>query len=174
VTLPNALSAARAALVVPVIALIATGDLSLALLVFLGAAATDAVDGPLARRRGRPTALGATIDPLADKILVTGALAALALRGLAPAWAVLVICARELVATLVRARSPRSVGVTADGKAKTVSQVVAVAALLVTAAWPSTGLAPIANTALALAVALTLLSGIRLVLRARQTTTHAA
>src|SRR5439155_1388120 len=87
-TLPNALSAARALLVIPVIGLIATGDASLALLVFLGAAATDALDGPLARRRGSATAFGAALDPLADKILVVGALAALEIRRLAPAWAV--------------------------------------------------------------------------------------
>ena len=172
-TVPNALSAARAALVVPVVGLIAIGDFSLALLLFVGAAATDALDGPLARRRDQVTPLGAAIDPLADKILVTGALAALALRGIAPTWAVLLICMRELFATMVRARSTRTVGATVDGKAKTVLQVVAVAALLVAAGWPSAGLTPLANTLLGTAVALTVLSGVRLVLRARQITTHA-
>src|SRR5205823_2695607 len=81
VTLPNALSAARALLVIPVIGLIATGDASLALAVFVIAAVTDALDGPLARRRGATT-FGAALDPLADKILVVGTLAALAARGI--------------------------------------------------------------------------------------------
>jgi len=174
VTLANALTAARALLVVPVIGLIAIGEASSALLVFLTAAATDAVDGPVARRRGGMTTLGATLDPLADKILVVGALAALAVRGVAPAWALVLILARELVAIEVRARSPHAIGASADGKAKTVLQVAAIAALLATAAWPAAGLAPAANALVLAATALTVLSGVRLVLRARQTTADPA
>jgi CDP-diacylglycerol--glycerol-3-phosphate 3-phosphatidyltransferase len=174
VTLPNALTSARALLVIPLIGLIALGDVSAALIVFALAAATDALDGPLARRRGGTTALGAALDPLADKVLVVGTLLALALRGIAPAWAVLLILGRELVAIEVRARSPHVLGAGVDGKAKTVLQVAAVLALLAGAAWPSAGLAPAANALLAAAAALTVLSGVRLVLRARQTTAHPA
>jgi CDP-diacylglycerol---glycerol-3-phosphate 3-phosphatidyltransferase len=173
-TLPNALTLARAFLVVPVIAFIAIGETPAALLVFLGAAATDAIDGPLARRRGATTALGAALDPLADKILVVGVLAALALRGIAPAWAVVLILARELVAIELRARSSHAVAASMDGKAKTVLQVAAVAALLAAAAWPAPGLATGANALLVAAAALTILSGVRLVLRAKQTTTNPA
>ena len=173
-TLANALTAARALLVVPVIGLIAIGDAPSALVVFFAAAATDALDGPLARRRGGTTTLGATLDPLADKILVVGALAALAVHGIAPAWALVLILARELVAVEVRARSPHVIGASPDGKAKTVLQVAAIAALLAAAAWPSAGLAPAANALVLAATALTLLSGVRLVLRARQTTADPA
>ena len=173
-TLPNALTSVRAALVIPVIGLIAIGDFSAALLVFLAAAATDAVDGPLARRLGRPTALGAALDPLADKVLVVGTLVALALRGIAPAWAVVLILARELVAVELRARSPQILGASIGGKAKTVLQVAASVALLASAAWPSAGLAQAADALIVGAAALTLLSGVRLVLRARQTTAHPA
>ena len=173
-TLPNVLTAARAILVIPVIGLIATGDASLALLVFLGAAATDALDGPLARRRGGTSAFGAALDPLADKILVVGALAALAIQGIAPAWAVVLILARELVAIEVRTRAPHALRAGPDGKAKTVLQVGAVAVLLATAAWPAAGLGTPANALLLAATALTVLSGVRLVLRAKQTTANAA
>ena len=172
-TLANALSAVRGLLVIPVIGLIAAGDASLALFVFLGAAATDALDGPLARRRGA-TALGAALDPLADKILVVGTLAALTICGPAPAWALVIILARELIAIEVRARAPLALGASADGKAKTVLQVAAIALLLASAAWSSAGLAAPANAVLVAATALTVLSGVRLVLRAKQTTTHAA
>ncbi len=172
-TLPNALSAARALLVIPAIGLIAIGDASLALFVFVTAAATDAVDGPLARRRGA-TAFGAALDPLADKILVVGTLTALALRGMAPPWAVVLILARELVAIEIRARAPQTLAASTDGKAKTVLQVAAIALLLATAAWPAAGLATAANALLLAATALTLLSGVRLVLRARQTTADPA
>jgi CDP-diacylglycerol--glycerol-3-phosphate 3-phosphatidyltransferase len=173
VTLANALSAARALLVIPVIGLIAMGDASLALLVFLCAAATDALDGPLARRRGT-TAFGAALDPLADKVLVVGTLAALASRGIAPAWAVLLIFGRELIAVEVRARAPHAIGASTDGKAKTVLQVAAIALLLATVAWPAAGLAAAANALVVAATALTVLSGVRLVLRAKQTTANAA
>lgn len=173
-TVPNALTAARALLVIPVIGLIASGDPSLALFVFLGAAATDALDGPLARRRGGSTALGAALDPLADKILVVGTLATLAVRGVAPAWAVVVIFARELVAIEVRARAHDAVGATVDGKAKTVLQVASIALLLAAAAWPAAGLSTAANAVLVAATALTVLSGVRLVLRAKQTTADPA
>jgi len=174
VTLPNALTVARALLVIPVIGLIAIGDAGVALAVFLVAAATDALDGPLARRRGATTALGAALDPLADKVLVVGALAALALRGIAPMWAVLLILGRELVAVELRARSSRELRASLDGKAKTVLQVTATLGLLASAAWPSAGLGPAANALVVAAAALTLLSGVRLVLRARQTTAHPA
>lgn len=173
-TIANTLTLTRALLVIPVVGLIALGDASAALFLFLAAAATDAVDGPLARRRGGTTALGAALDPLADKVLVVGALTALAVRGLAPAWAVAFIFARELVAIEIRARAPHAVGASADGKAKTVLQVAAVAALLATAAWPAAGLAPAANALVLAATALTALSGVRLVLRAKQTTADAA
>jgi len=174
VTLPNALTSVRAVLVIPVVSLIAIGDFSAALLVFLAAAATDAVDGPLARRGGGPTALGAALDPLADKVLVVGTLVALALRGIAPGWAVVLILARELVAVELRARSPQILGASIGGKAKTVLQVAASVAFLASAAWPSAGLAQAADALIVGAAALTLLSGVRLVLRARQTTAHPA
>jgi CDP-diacylglycerol--glycerol-3-phosphate 3-phosphatidyltransferase len=173
VTLPNALSAARALLVIPVIALVAVHNPSLALFVFAAAAVTDALDGPLARRRGT-TAFGAALDPLADKILVVGTLAALAALGIAPAWAVVVILARELVAIEVRVRTPGALGAGPDGKAKTVLQVAATALLLAAAAWPAAGLATVANALLVAATALTVVSGVRLVLRAKQTTADPA
>ena len=71
-------------------------------------------------------------------------------------------------------RSPHALGASLDGKAKTVLQVAASLALLASAAWPSAGFAPAANALVAVAAALTLLSGVRLVLRARQTTAHPA
>lgn len=172
-TLANALTVGRALLVIPVIALVATGDAPAALFLFLLAAATDALDGPLARRRGA-TGLGAALDPLADKILVVGTLAALAVRGAAPTWAVALIFAREIVAIQVRARSPLPLGASADGKVKTIVQVAALALLLAASAWPAVHLAAPANALLVAATALTVLSGVRLVLRAKQTTPDAA
>ena len=163
----------RAGLVAPVVWLIALGHPALALAVFSLASLSDLVDGPLARRRHEVTALGTFLDPLADKILIVGTLAALAVQGAAPAWPVAIVVARELVAVEVRVRSP-GLAASADGKAKTVLQVGATVALLATAAWPAAGLATLANALLVTATALTVLSGVRLVFRAKQTSAHPA
>jgi len=160
VTLPNAISMIRAALVAPVVWLIAFGHPAPALAVFSLASSSDLVDGPLARRRHEVTALGTFLDPFADKILIAGTLAALAVHGAAPAWAVAIVVARE-----VRVRSP-GLAASADGKAKTVLQATAAAALLASLAWPSAGLAAAAASLLAAAVLLTVLSGVMLVRRA--------
>jgi phosphatidylglycerophosphate synthase len=84
------------------------------------------------------------------------------------------IFARELVAVEVRARAHDPVGATIDGKAKTVLQVASIALLLAAAAWPAAGLTTAANAVLVAATALTVLSGVRLVLRAKQTTADPA
>ena len=112
------------------------------------------------------TPLGAAIDPLADKILIVGTLAALAVRGLVPLWATGIVLAREVVALEVRARATRPLPATVDGKAKTILQAAAVSALIASAAAPSAPLAIAANMLLLAAVALTVLSGVRLVRRA--------
>jgi CDP-diacylglycerol--glycerol-3-phosphate 3-phosphatidyltransferase len=172
VTAANALTLIRAVLVLPVVWLIGVGDFREALVVFLLAAATDALDGAVARRRDGASELGAALDPLADKVLVLGALTALAVRGAVPWWALAAIGVREVLAIEIRAR--HTVAATADGKAKTVLQVAAVAALLVAAAWPAAGVDALAAGLLGAALALTLASGVRLLLRARQTRAHAA
>ena len=164
-TLPNAISMTRAGLVAPVVWFIALGHPALALAVFSLASLSDLVDGPLARRRHEVTALGTFLDPLADKILIVGTLAALAVQGAAPAWPVAIVVARELVAVEVRVRSP-GLAATADGKAKTILQAIATAALLASLAWPSAGLATAAGALLVAAALLTVLSGVMLVRRA--------
>jgi phosphatidylglycerophosphate synthase len=71
--------------------------------VFAVAALTDALDGPLARRAGQDGPLGAVLDLTADKLLVTIVLIDLATRQLAPAWVAMVVVARELIVSAVRA-----------------------------------------------------------------------
>jgi CDP-diacylglycerol---glycerol-3-phosphate 3-phosphatidyltransferase len=103
--------------------------------IFVFAAATDSVDGWVARRWHGVTRWGQLADPIADKLLIIGSLASLALVGELPWWAVNVIVVREAAVTLLRVRlvshhdlvMPASVW----GKAKTASQVIAVAAFLV-------------------------------------------
>lgn len=97
----------------------------IALAIFLVAAITDFADGYLARRWEITTTLGAFLDSVADKVLVTGSLLVLVEVGRAWSWAVFIIIARELavmglrsVAAFDRAAVPASLW----GKTKTVSQ----------------------------------------------------
>ncbi len=133
-----------------------------ALLLFVVAALTDLVDGPIARRLGQVTRLGTFLDPLADKLLIVGTLIGLGARGLVPSWVVVLVVARELVVTNVRAVAAArgySIGASTYGKAKTVMQSLATAALLLFLTAPSLALADVAYALLAAAVGLTLLSG---------------
>jgi CDP-diacylglycerol--glycerol-3-phosphate 3-phosphatidyltransferase len=97
---------------------------------FIAAMATDQVDGWLARRGGRVTALGSLLDPVADKILVLATLIVLVGEGVFRGWMVAAIVAREfLVSGLRLAALERGVVIQARdlGKLKTWAQAVAVA-----------------------------------------------
>ena len=168
--LPNAIAVARAAAVVPVVLLLAAPGLAVwALALFCLAALTDAIDGPLARRLGAVSRLGAFLDPLADKILILGTLAALLGQGVVEPGLVLIIFGREALAIVLRSAGlirGISIEVSAYGKAKTVAQAVAVAALLLSACVPGPGIAVLAAISLAGAVLLTIASGVDLLVRA--------
>ena len=95
--LPNAITLARL-LAVPFIGwLVVQERYGAALVTFAVAAVSDAVDGMLARLLDQRTALGATLDPAADKLLVVTALATLAWVERVPAWFLGVVFVRDLV-----------------------------------------------------------------------------
>lgn len=163
--LAGALTLLRVALV-PVIAvlLLAGGEAARwwAFAIFVFAALTDSVDGWVARRVG-VTRWGQVADPAADKVLIVGSLAVLAWLQWLPWWAVAVILARELAVTVQRAallRRGRVMPASLSGKAKTVTQVVAVTLYLLPDVPGGVRLA-----ALWLAVAVTVLSGLEYGLR---------
>jgi CDP-diacylglycerol--glycerol-3-phosphate 3-phosphatidyltransferase len=169
-TIPNVLALARAAAVLPVVLLIGEpAHAWWALAVFSAAALTDAVDGPLARRLQAVTPLGAFLDPLADKILILGALAALLGQGVVEPGLVLIIFGREALAIALRSAGlirGISIDVSTYGKAKTVAQAVAVALVLLSVCVPDPGVATLAAASLVAAVALTIASGVDLLVRA--------
>jgi len=97
------------------------------------ASITDWLDGYLARRRKQITPFGQFIDPLADKLLITGALISLVQLELAPAWMVAIIIGREFALVAFRSIAyARGVVIPASplGKIKMVAQVVAILALI--------------------------------------------
>src|SRR2546422_1132308 len=94
--------------------------------IFAVASVTDWLDGYVARRRKQITPLGQVIDPLADKLLISGALISLVQLELAAAWMVAIIIGREFAVTALRSIAyARGVVVSASplGKIKMVAQV---------------------------------------------------
>jgi CDP-diacylglycerol--glycerol-3-phosphate 3-phosphatidyltransferase len=163
VNLPNALTALRIFLVPWLVVLLLTRTdwgWFLGLVVFTIAVITDYFDGWLARRRNEQTALGAMLDPLADKLLVSAAFISLIELEMAPAWIVAVIIGREFAVTWLRTEAlGRGVVISASGagKAKTVSQIVAIYIMLLALRVPIFVL--LVRPALFVALALTLYSG---------------
>ena len=107
-----------------------------AVAVFILASITDALDGHIARKNGLVTNFGKFIDPIADKLLVMSAMIVLVERGRMPGWVCIVMLAREFAISgfrLVAAGTGRVIAAGILGKIKTVTQMIAVIALLLTA-----------------------------------------
>ena len=106
----------------------------LALMIFWVAAATDLLDGYLARRWKQVTTIGTLLDPIADKLLVSAALIALVQVRVVPGWLVVLLVGREFAVSGLRAIAAAegyTISASELGKTKTVSQVVAVSLLLI-------------------------------------------
>ena len=101
----------------------------IATMVFIIAALTDKLDGYIARSRNQITRFGKFMDPLADKLLVTAALVSLVELQIIPAWAAIIIIAREFAVTGLRSiAAAEGIVISASwwGKVKTVIQIVAI------------------------------------------------
>ncbi len=104
-----------------------------AMMLYSLAAITDFVDGYLARRMGLISVLGKFLDPLADKLIVLATLVLMVELGRVPAWAVIVIAARELSVTALRSIAMSEgvvIAASRGGKDKTAVQMVAVLTLI--------------------------------------------
>jgi CDP-diacylglycerol--glycerol-3-phosphate 3-phosphatidyltransferase len=110
----------------------ATWQRFLALLLFVLAISTDGIDGMIARRTDKVTDLGKFLDPVADKVLIGGALVALSILGEIDWWVTVVILAREVAVTVYRALVAKKVSLPASaaGKLKTILQGVAIGVVL--------------------------------------------
>ncbi|MBP2001047.1 CDP-diacylglycerol--glycerol-3-phosphate 3-phosphatidyltransferase [Paenibacillus shirakamiensis] len=100
---------------------------------FILAASTDGIDGYLARKNNMVTNLGKLLDPLADKLLVSAVLISLVALGKCDAWIAVVIISREFAVTGLREVALLEGSVIAAskwGKAKTITQIIAISALL--------------------------------------------
>jgi CDP-diacylglycerol--glycerol-3-phosphate 3-phosphatidyltransferase len=136
--LPNSLTLLRIFLVPFLVVVLLTKFRSreyVGLAIFLLAAITDFFDGYFARRRNQMTRLGALLDPIADKLLMSAAFISLVEMDAAhvPAWMVVIIIGREFAVSGLRSIAAQQ-GVTISasplGKGKMVSQVIAISLLI--------------------------------------------
>lgn len=159
-------------ILIPVfIAVLMTGYYYISAVIFIVAAATDALDGHIARKYNLITNFGKIMDPLADKLLVISALICLVELGDVAGWMVIVILAREFVVTGLRTVAAAEGVVIAagwSGKLKTVLQMIAIPALLLQN-WPfeMIGL-PFAQIMLWASVIMTIVSGAEYVAQNRR------
>lgn len=174
--LPNKLTMLRIILI-PVFVLLfelsqIPNNMIWALIVFVIAAITDQLDGHLARKNNQVTSFGKLADPLADKLLTISALICFVETGVKylPGWAVIVIIARELIVTGIRMIALTDNTVIAAsmwGKAKTVSQLVTIIAIMFDMIMQGFGYnlfvwgkVPVMLVLIVVMVALTLISGV--------------
>ncbi|MDI3256330.1 MAG: CDP-diacylglycerol--glycerol-3-phosphate 3-phosphatidyltransferase [Kyrpidia sp.] len=104
-----------------------------AAVIFIVAASTDGLDGYIARKRRIVTNFGKFLDPLADKLLISAVLISLVEMQRVEAWEAIVIISREFAVTglrLVAAAEGTVIAASRLGKFKTVTQIVAVVALM--------------------------------------------
>src|SRR3974390_1023571 len=143
--LPNKLTVSRFGLTIAFLAVMfsrARFHETIALALFIAGGVTDLLDGQIARRRKLITNFGLLMDPLADKIMVCSAFIAFVGLQWIPAWMVVIVVARELAITGLRLlAASKNVVLAAEGygKHKTISQIVAIIAILVLAGYPQWG-----------------------------------
>jgi cardiolipin synthase len=162
---------------VPVFIILLTYDLKgYALATFVAAGLTDALDGIIARRFRQKSAIGAVLDPLADKLLMTASIILLSLpqmgfMNLIPRWLLIVMISRDVFILLVSLLIILTVGwrifrPSVYGKASTVLQVVTILAVLY-ANWREVAM-PDLKLLFALTGVLTVASGLHYLITSRR------
>ncbi len=165
----NVLTMVRIFLVPVFVACLLTGGTAwrlIALAIFCVASLTDLLDGRLARSRGLVTDFGKIADPVADKALTGAALICLSALGELPWWVTGLIMFRELGVTVLRLVVIRRTVMAASrgGKAKTLLQVIAICLYVLPDSLSPPGI--IRGLVMAVAVAVTVVTGVDYVLRA--------
>jgi CDP-diacylglycerol---glycerol-3-phosphate 3-phosphatidyltransferase len=143
-----------------------TGWRIAALVAFVGASATDFLDGQLARKRGLVTDFGKIADPIADKALTGAALITLSALGELAAWVTALILVREVGITALRFAVIRRgvIAASQGGKLKTMLQIIAICLYVLP---PSLGVPALAKeVVMGAALVVTLVTGVDYTVRA--------
>ena len=131
-TIINGLTISRIILGLPIILALKSGNNDVFILLILIGGSTDFLDGYLARKYNKQSAIGARLDPLADKILLLGPMIWLAHENLVPLWSIWLLISRELLITSWRSDKRSGGPASIQGKYKTVLQFISTILLL----WP--------------------------------------
>ena len=175
-TLANQLTILRIMLIPAFVLLVVYGHLGAALLVFMTAGITDALDGLIARRAGQRTSLGAWLDPMADKLLLVTTFVVLTLPAIPlinhlPLWLTVLVISRDVVivgvvAIVNLAIGPRTFRPSIWGKMTTAAFILTSVAVMYFNYRGQTS--PVVDLAIWLSLALTLISSGDYFLRLRR------
>jgi cardiolipin synthase len=162
---PNLLTLARICLAPFLVAAILEGHYQLSFILFVGAGLTDALDGTLARLLKQRSRLGEYLDPVADKLLLSTLFLVLLHKGLMPVTVTVLVFGRDVGILLVAAILYAAVGrrefdPSIYGKANTLAQIIAVAAVLLQQLTPALWVSVFRTFALDLTMVLTVASGL--------------
>lgn len=135
-----------------------------ALLVLVVAAFSDGIDGLLARKLNQLSALGAYLDPIADKLLLSSSFIVLAFKAQLAWWLTILVLSRDILiltvaAVILLVSGYRPFPPSLLGKTTTATQILLVFTLVLKAAYPNQGLAPFARALIYFVATITVLSG---------------
>lgn len=139
--IPNLLTLLRIILVPVIVILLIQGSFCKALIVFIIAGLSDALDGFLARVLNQQTLLGAYLDPIADKALLISSFVTLSILHIIPGWVAVIIISRDVIILLgISVLSILSISVTIRpvfvSKITTALQLITVLMALASRLWP--------------------------------------
>ena len=164
--LPNKLTLLRICLI-PVFVILMLSQVSnfflISCIIFIIASITDFLVGKIARKYNLVTDFGKFMDPLADKLLVLSALICMIEYDLVAGWMVIIIVARELTVSILRAIAAdngKVIAASGGGKIKTTSQMIAIILLLIGANYSNSQIVFVGTIAMYIATIFTLYSGI--------------
>jgi len=164
-TAPNLLTLLRICLAPFLVVAVLQGDYALALTLFVIAGLTDALDGALARFLKQRSMMGQYLDPVADKLLLSTLFLVLMFKGLIPAAVTVLVFGRDVgillvSAILYAAAGRREFTPSIFGKANTIAQISAVAAVMLHELTPIRWIAGLRTATLDATIILTVASGL--------------
>ena len=163
-TVPNQITLLRLGFLPFFLILISYERYRWALLILVLAALTDAIDGLLARRLNQRSAVGAYLDPIADKLLLSSSFVALTFKKKLAWWLTILILSRDISilavgAVIILISGYRPFPPTIYGKLTTFFQIVLVFAVVLAAAFPAPWFSPLRRGLILIVAALTVISG---------------
>src|SRR2546427_12849744 len=167
-TLPNFLTLLRIIAVPVFLILVNNHRYGAALVLFMMAGITDTIDGVIARLTDTKSELGATMDPLADKLLLVSSFVILTWLGALPSWLLILVLTRDVVIltgylVIYFVTTPMEVDPTVIGKLNTFNEMFTIGFALLTLARPELPMATVNMVTWYLTAATTTISGVHYV-----------